>query len=45
LFERAFVLLPLAEIAPDRVIAGRRVGDVLAGADVAGIKKLPPRKA
>jgi 2-amino-4-hydroxy-6-hydroxymethyldihydropteridine diphosphokinase len=45
LFERAFVLLPLAEIAPDRVIAGRRVGYVLAGADVAGIKKLPPRKA
>src|SRR3954470_24876339 len=25
LFERAFVLVPLAEIAPDRVIAGRRV--------------------
>jgi 2-amino-4-hydroxy-6-hydroxymethyldihydropteridine diphosphokinase len=43
-FERAFVLLPLAEIAADRVIAGRRVGDVLAGADVAGIDKLPPRK-
>jgi 2-amino-4-hydroxy-6-hydroxymethyldihydropteridine diphosphokinase len=44
-FERAFVLLPLAEIAADRVIAGRRVGDVLAGADVAGIEKLPPREA
>lgn len=42
-FERAFVLLPLAEIAADRVIAGRRVGDVLAGADVAGIDKLPPK--
>ncbi len=26
LFERAFVLVPLAEIAPDRVIAGRKVG-------------------
>ena len=25
LFERAFVLVPLAEIAPDRVIAGIRV--------------------
>ena len=25
LFERAFVLVPLAEIAPDRIIAGRRV--------------------
>jgi 2-amino-4-hydroxy-6-hydroxymethyldihydropteridine diphosphokinase len=24
-FERAFVLVPLAEIAPDRIIAGRRV--------------------
>jgi 2-amino-4-hydroxy-6-hydroxymethyldihydropteridine diphosphokinase len=45
LFERAFVLLPLAEIAADRTIAGRRVVDVLAGADVAGIDKLPPRGA
>jgi len=45
LFERGFVLLPLAEIASDRVIAGRRVGDALAGADVAGIEKLPPREA
>ena len=44
LFERAFVLLPLAEIAADHVIAGRRIGDGLAGADVSGIKKLPPRK-
>src|ERR1700742_1389555 len=26
LFERAFVLVPLAEIASERVIAGRRVG-------------------
>ena len=30
LFERAFVLVPLAEIAPDRLIAGRRVTDALA---------------
>src|SRR5271155_2791921 len=30
LFERAFVLVPLAEIAPDRLIAGRRVKDALA---------------
>ena len=44
-FERAFVLLPLAEIAADRVIAGRRIGDLLAGADVAGIDKLPPRQS
>jgi 2-amino-4-hydroxy-6-hydroxymethyldihydropteridine diphosphokinase len=45
LFERAFVLLPLAEIAADRVIAGRRVGDGLASVDVSGIDKLPPRQA
>jgi len=25
--ERAFVLVPLAEIAPDRIVAGRRVAD------------------
>lgn len=30
LFERAFVLKPLAEIAPDLVIDGRRVADALA---------------
>jgi 2-amino-4-hydroxy-6-hydroxymethyldihydropteridine diphosphokinase len=45
LFERAFVLVPLAEIAPDRVIAGRRVRDALAGLDTAGISRLPPRTA
>jgi 2-amino-4-hydroxy-6-hydroxymethyldihydropteridine diphosphokinase len=43
LFERAFVLVPLAEIAPDRVIAGRRVRDGLADLDAAGIEKLPAR--
>ncbi|KAA5602890.1 2-amino-4-hydroxy-6-hydroxymethyldihydropteridine diphosphokinase [Blastochloris sulfoviridis] len=37
LFERAFVLVPLAEIAPDRVIAGRRVRDALAELDTGGI--------
>ena len=41
LFERAFVLVPLAEIAPDRVIAGVRVRDALARADASGIEKLP----
>jgi 2-amino-4-hydroxy-6-hydroxymethyldihydropteridine diphosphokinase len=40
LFERAFVLVPLAEIAPDRVIAGIRVGDALARVDTTGIKRL-----
>ena len=33
LFERAFVLVPLAEIAPDLVIAGRRVADAAAASD------------
>ena len=42
LLERAFVLRPLAEIAPDRVIAGRKVRDALAAVDTAGIKRLPP---
>ena len=41
LFERAFVLVPLAEIAPDRVIAGRRVRDALAGLSTDGIERLP----
>jgi 2-amino-4-hydroxy-6-hydroxymethyldihydropteridine diphosphokinase len=40
--ERAFVLMPLAEIAPARVIAGVRVDDALARLDNTGIKKLPP---
>jgi 2-amino-4-hydroxy-6-hydroxymethyldihydropteridine diphosphokinase len=40
LFERAFVLVPLAEIAPDRVIGGVRVRDALARADTAGIERL-----
>jgi 2-amino-4-hydroxy-6-hydroxymethyldihydropteridine diphosphokinase len=43
LFERAFVLVPLAEIAPDRMIAGRRVRDALARLDLSGVEKLPPR--
>ena len=41
LFERAFVLLPLAEIVPDRVIAGRRVASALAALSTAGIEQLP----
>jgi 2-amino-4-hydroxy-6-hydroxymethyldihydropteridine diphosphokinase len=41
LFERAFVLVPLAEIAPDRVIAGRKVSAALAGLDTSGIERLP----
>lgn len=41
LHERAFVLVPLAEIAPDAVIAGRPVAASLAGLDHAGIERLP----
>jgi len=41
--ERAFVLVPLAEIAPDRVIAGVLVKDALARVDASGIEKLPRR--
>ena len=41
LFERAFVLVPLAEIAPDRVIRGRRVADALADLSAEGIERLP----
>jgi 2-amino-4-hydroxy-6-hydroxymethyldihydropteridine diphosphokinase len=43
LLERAFVLAPLAEIAPDRVIAGIKVKDALARLDWSGIERLPPR--
>jgi len=43
LFARAFVLVPFAEIAPDRVIAGVRVRDALQSIDTSGIEKLPPR--
>jgi 2-amino-4-hydroxy-6-hydroxymethyldihydropteridine diphosphokinase len=40
LFERAFVLVPLAELGPDRLIAGIRVRDALARVDASGIEKL-----
>jgi 2-amino-4-hydroxy-6-hydroxymethyldihydropteridine diphosphokinase len=41
--ERAFVLVPLAEIAPDRRIAGLRIADALKRLDATGIQRLPPR--
>jgi 2-amino-4-hydroxy-6-hydroxymethyldihydropteridine diphosphokinase len=41
LFERAFVLLPLAEIVPDRMISGMRVRDAAAQIDASGIERLP----
>jgi 2-amino-4-hydroxy-6-hydroxymethyldihydropteridine diphosphokinase len=43
MFERAFVLVPLTEIAPDRIIVGTRVRDALARVDADGIEKLAPR--
>jgi 2-amino-4-hydroxy-6-hydroxymethyldihydropteridine diphosphokinase len=41
--ERAFVLMPLAEIAPELLIAGTGVRDALARLDTTEIRKLPPR--
>jgi 2-amino-4-hydroxy-6-hydroxymethyldihydropteridine diphosphokinase len=41
--ERAFVLLPLADIVPERRISGVRIKNALARVDQAGIEKLPPR--
>jgi 2-amino-4-hydroxy-6-hydroxymethyldihydropteridine diphosphokinase len=39
--ERAFVLLPLAEIAPRCVIPGRgRVSELLRAIDVSGVKQI-----
>ena len=40
LFERAFVLVPLAEIAPDRLIAGQTPRRALAKLSMQGIEKL-----
>ena len=40
LFARAFVLVPLSEIAPDRVIGGRKVCDALASVSTQGIERL-----
>ncbi|HWC94752.1 MAG TPA: 2-amino-4-hydroxy-6-hydroxymethyldihydropteridine diphosphokinase, partial [Pseudolabrys sp.] len=46
LFERAFVLVPLAEIVPERVIAGRRVADAAKAVDAKGVERLaPPARA
>jgi 2-amino-4-hydroxy-6-hydroxymethyldihydropteridine diphosphokinase len=44
MFERAFVLLPLAEIVPDRVVAGRKISEAAAAVDATGIERLPPRQ-
>jgi len=42
LFERAFVLVPLAEIAPTCAVTGIRIRDALDKLDVHGIAKLAP---
>ena len=42
LFERAFVLVPLAEIAPQRLIGGRTAAAALAGMSITEIRRLPP---
>jgi 2-amino-4-hydroxy-6-hydroxymethyldihydropteridine diphosphokinase len=41
LFERAFVLVPLVEIAPDRLIAGRSIRAALDELSTEGIERLP----
>jgi 2-amino-4-hydroxy-6-hydroxymethyldihydropteridine diphosphokinase len=41
LFERAFVLVPLAEISPDRIIGGRSIASALAALSTEGIQRLP----
>ncbi len=43
LFERAFVLVPLAEIAPNLQIGGKRMADAVAHIDRTGVARLPPR--
>ncbi len=40
--ERAFVLVPLAEIAPEHILAGRPVRGWAEGADRTGIERLDP---
>jgi 2-amino-4-hydroxy-6-hydroxymethyldihydropteridine diphosphokinase len=42
LLERAFVLLPLAEIAPDMVISGSRLGAAAERIDAAGVARIGP---
>ncbi len=41
MMERAFVLVPLAEIAPDLVVGGIRIADALAKLDRSGVALYP----
>ncbi len=43
LLERAFVLIPLAEIRPELTVGGTRIADALTHVDRSGIERLPPR--
>jgi 2-amino-4-hydroxy-6-hydroxymethyldihydropteridine diphosphokinase len=43
ILERAFVLVPLAEIAPDLRISGERIADAAAKIDRTGVERLPAR--
>lgn len=43
LFERAFVLVPLVDIAPDRAIGGQTPRRALAALSIDGIHRLPDR--
>ena len=46
MLERAFVLVPLAEIAPETVVpGGGRVADLVRGVDASGMIKLPDTAA
>ena len=40
LFERAFVLVPLSEIAPDAIVSGRSLSEALERLDRSGILRL-----
>jgi 2-amino-4-hydroxy-6-hydroxymethyldihydropteridine diphosphokinase len=42
LTERAFVLVPLAEIAPDKMIAGRSVREWAEAVDSSGVEEISP---
>lgn len=42
--ERGFVLKPLADFAPDLIVAGKSVAEWLSHADVAGIEVADPRQ-
>ena len=41
MLERAFVLAPLAEIAPELAVGGRSVSERLSAVDTSGIERLP----